>query len=298
MTVGILFLLAALAGFGLLGIFHKVADHPDCRPKIIAVILLFWGGVLTTVYTALFQEKGLSFPPEVLSIGALGGVFSGLALLAFQTGLRHGKISTSWLVINLSMSVPILLSVFAFREEVSPIKAGGILLVLAAIILMWRDKRLDMDKAALDGKSPVLNRRSKWLPLMLLAFVANGLAASSQKILVESGAGEYAWQFYIVLYWAGFALMAVLSLLREGWPNRREFQTAFVMAICSVLGNVSLTLALNHGVPGSVAFPVGNGGSLTLVVLAGVLFFRERIHRVGVLGILFGISAIIILVLA
>jgi drug/metabolite transporter (DMT)-like permease len=298
MTIGFFFLLAALAGFGLLGIFHKVADHPDCRPKIIAVILLFWGGVLTTVYTALFHEKGLSFPPEVLSIGALGGIFSALALFAFQTGLRHGKISTSWLVINLSMSVPILLSIFAFREDVNLVKVGGILLVLAAIVLMWRDKRLDMDKAALEGKTPALNRKSKWLPLMLLAFVANGFAASSQKVLVEAGAGEYAWQFYIVLYWAGFALMAVLSLMREGWPNRREFVVALIMGVCSVAGNVSLTLALNHGVPGSVAFPVGNGGSLTLVVLAGVLFFRERVHRVGALGIACGISAIIILVLA
>jgi hypothetical protein len=34
------------------------------------------------------------------------------------------------------------------------------------------------------------------------------------------------------------------------------------------------------------------------VVLAGVLFFREKIHPVGIAGIICGISAILILVLA
>ena len=31
---------AAAAGFGLLGIFHKVADHPNCRPRMVTMLLL------------------------------------------------------------------------------------------------------------------------------------------------------------------------------------------------------------------------------------------------------------------
>lgn len=292
MTIGYLLLIASLLGFGMLGIFHKVADHPSCRPRIIATILLFWGGLLTTLWTAFFEPKGLHFPKEVLLIGTVGGIFSSLALFTFQAGLKHGKISTSWLVINLSMSIPILLSIFLFDEKINWIKGIGILLVLNAILFMWRDKKLDLDKAM----SGTINK-SKWLPLMILAFVANGLAAGSQKVLVERGFGDFAWQFYIVLYWAGFLLMLLLSLLKEGMPNRREFGTAFVMGLCSVAGNVALVLALARNVPGSVAFPVGNGGSLTLVVLAGVLFFKEHVNPIGRLGIACGLSAILLLVM-
>ena len=294
MTVGYLLLILSLLGFGMLGIFHKVADHPTCRPRIIAVILLFWGGVLTTLWTAFFEPKGLHFPKEVLVIGAIGGIFSSLALFTFQAGLKHGKISTSWLVINLSMSIPILLSIFLFNEKINWIKGVGIFLVINAIVLMWRDKKIDLDKAS---AHPITTDKSKWLPLMILAFLANGLAAGSQKVLVERGFGDFAWQFYIVLYWAGFALMLVLSLLKEGMPNRREFGTAFVMGVCSVAGNVALVLALARNVPGSVAFPVGNGGSLTLVVLAGVLFFKEQVHPIGRIGIACGLSAILLLVM-
>lgn len=298
MALGYLLLLTSLMAFGMLGIFHKVADHPKCRPKMIAVILLFWGGVLTTLYTLQFDSKGLHFPPKVLLIGCAGGLIAGLALFVFQTGLKFGKISTSWLIINLSMSIPILLSILLFHEKITSAKELGIVLVFAAIVLMWWDKKADMETSGANPANTSMVNTAKWLPLMLLSFLGNGLAASSQKVLVESGAADYTWQFYIVLYWSGFILMALISVLREPWPNVRELATGLVMAVCSVAGNVSITLALGHKVPGAIAYPVGNGGSLTLVILAGVLFFKERVNKIGMAGIACGICAILILVMA
>jgi drug/metabolite transporter (DMT)-like permease len=299
MTTGHLFLVGSLLGFGLLGIFHKVADHPSCRPRVIALILLFWAGVLTALYTAFNDPHGLHFPPKVIAIGALGGLCSSMALFTFQTGLKHGKISTSWLIINLSMSLPIVISIFVFSEKLNVSKLVGILLVLTAIVLMWKDKKADLDKAGpATPQATAPGRHRKWLVFMMLAFVFNGLAASSQKVLVEAGAGDYTWQFYNVLYTAGFLLMAVFTLAGRHLPNLRELATGFIMALCSIAGNVLLTLALAHNVPGSVAFPVGNGGSLTLVVLAGVLFFKEHVSSAGFVGIACGLTAILVLIMS
>jgi drug/metabolite transporter (DMT)-like permease len=297
MPVGYIFLLGSLIGFGLLGIFHKVGDHPNCRPRVLAFVLLFWGAILTTVYTSLFIPNSLKFPPKVLMIGAAGGLFSSLALFVFQTGLRFGKISTSWLVLNLSMSVPILISLVFFNEKLNWIKIIGVLLVLSAIVMLWRDKKFDLDKSAADTGGFTSGRHFTWLLLMVLAFVFNGLAATSQKVLVEAGQGDYTWQFYIILYSIGFVLMATLTAVGKHLPNRRELLTGFIMALCSIAGNVLLTLALGHGVAGAVAFPVGNGGCLTLVVLAGVLFFKEKVHPIGRAGIACGICAILLLVM-
>jgi drug/metabolite transporter (DMT)-like permease len=296
MSLGHIFLIGSLLGFGLLGIFHKVGDHPNCRPRVLASVLLFWGGALTTAYTWFFTTTGLHFPPRVVLIGIAGGLFSSLALFFFQTGLKHGKISTSWLVLNLSMSVPILASLLFFNEKLNWIKVVGILLVLLAILMLWKDKKIDLEKTGTDAVSDP-SHHAKWLLLMVLAFVCNGLSASSQKVLVEAQFSDYTWQFYVVLYWTGFVVMATLTALGKTRPNSREFRTGAVMAVCSIAGNVLLTLALGHGVEGAIAFPVGNGGSLTLVVLAGVLFFKERVHPIGRLGIACGICAILLLVM-
>ena len=56
--------------------------------------------------------------------------------------------------------------------------------------------------------------------------------------------------------------------------------------------------ALDNQVPGSVAYPVGNGGSLFLVVLAGVLLFKEDVNRVGIAGIAVGVAAVLVLILS
>lgn len=306
MNPGYPLLILGLIAFGSLGIFHKVADHPECRPKMTAVILLFWGGVLTTLFTVLNSKygiieskvNGLEFPPKVLLIGTCGGVIASLALFVFQTGLKHGKISTSWLIINLATSIPILLSIFLFDEKMNRWKTLGIILVLTAVVMLWLDKKIDLQNEGLEKNTLSTSQTSKWLPLMMLAFVGQGLAASSQKVLVEAKAGDYVWQFYIILYWSGFLVMTLLTLLRGAWPNRRELVTGFVMAVCSVVGNVSITMAMEKKVQGVIAYPVSNGGSLSIVVLAGVLFFREKIHPVGIGGIVCGIAAILILVLA
>jgi drug/metabolite transporter (DMT)-like permease len=48
-------------------------------------------------------------------------------------------------------------------------------------------------------------------------------------------------------------------------------------------------------VPGNVAFPISNGGSLFVVVIAGVALFRERIGAYGIAGCTLGAIAILLL---
>jgi drug/metabolite transporter (DMT)-like permease len=297
MSIGYIMLLGALLGFAMLGIFHKVADHPSCRPRAIALTLFFWAGIFTGFYTLIHDPNGLHIPPKVLFIGSAGGLLSAIAIFTFQTGLKFGKISTSWLVLNLSMSVPVLISIFFFEEKLNWIKITGIALVLIAILMMWRDKKIDLEKAGIDSAGHASGQHTKWLSLMIFAFLCNGLSASTQKILIEAGEKDYTWQFYTTLFCTAFLITAAFSLMTRNFPHKRELATGFVMAIGSVAGNVLITLALGHGVEAAVAFPVGNGGSLTLVVLAGVLFFKERVHPAGRIGIVCGICAILLLVM-
>jgi drug/metabolite transporter (DMT)-like permease len=292
MAIGYLLLFASIIAFGLLAIFHKVADHPECRPKMTAMLLNFWGGILAVLYTISFDDKGLQFPPKVLLIGSVTGVIAALTLFVFQTALKYGKISTSWLIINLTVAVPVLLSIFLFNERISSAKGIGVVLVFVAMILLWLDKKRDLQKAGLE--KPGTAEKSKWLPLMIITFIGQGLASSSQKVLVEAKVADYVWQFLVVLYGAGFVTMLLLCIMRETWPNRREFSTALIMAGRSVVGNAAMTMALKT-VKGSIAYPASNG-SLIMVVLAGVLFFREKIHPVGIAGIICGISAILVLI--
>jgi drug/metabolite transporter (DMT)-like permease len=69
-----------------------------------------------------------------------------------------------------------------------------------------------------------------------------------------------------------------------------------LMALCSLSGTAALAYALgNYHIPGNIAFPISNGGSLFVVILGGVLLFRERLGLYGLGGCVLGTFAIVLL---
>ena len=147
MHLGHLFLGMALLALGLIGIFHKIADQYRCRPRAISVSIFFWAGLFTVVYiiatgkTALVGET----PGKLYLVAGVCGFLAAAAILAFQAGLRYGKgkIATSWVVINLSTALPTILSIVIYKEAVSPWKIVGLILVVVAVLLLWKDKQID-----------------------------------------------------------------------------------------------------------------------------------------------------------
>ncbi len=147
MHLGHLFLGMALLALGLIGIFHKIADQYRCRPRAISVSIFFWAGLFTVVYiiatgkTALVGET----PGKLYLVAGVCGFLAAAAILAFQAGLRYGKgkIATSWVVINLSTALPTILSIAIYKEAVSPWKIVGLILVVVAVLLLWKDKQID-----------------------------------------------------------------------------------------------------------------------------------------------------------
>src|SRR5687768_7222272 len=111
---GSVFLIFALFSLSGLGICHKVADFYRCKPSAVSVMLFFWAGAVLwgyTVFKVLSAHVGL-FPPftaNAVAVAVFCGACAGIAILTFQIGVRYGRISTSWLVINLSTIVPAVL---------------------------------------------------------------------------------------------------------------------------------------------------------------------------------------------
>jgi multidrug transporter EmrE-like cation transporter len=136
-----------------------------------------------------------------------------------------------------------------------------------------------------------------WLILMLIAFLFNGCEAFGVRVLAGMGFADSSTNQYLLYYYlGGFLCIGVPLLLKRSWPNKTEICIGGLMALCSISGTLSLAWALGHyKVPGNVAFPISNGGSLFVVVIAGVALFRERIGAYGIAGCTLGAIAILLL---
>src|SRR4051794_10083636 len=107
-----------------------------------------------------------------------------------------------------------------------------------------------------------------WLVLMLIAFIFNGCAAFGLRILAGMGlTGSYTYQYLLYFYLGGSLFMGVFLVAKRVFPNRSEIGMGALMALCSISGTASLAYALgNYNIPGNIAYPISNGGSLFVVV--------------------------------
>lgn len=137
---------------------------------------------------------------------------------------------------------------------------------------------------------------SKWLQLMLIAFVANGLGPFGLKMMAEKGLSEqYHYQYLLLWYLGGLLFGMGWFLATRGKFQSREFLMSFGIAVGSFGGQLFSLLALERNVPGYIVFPMTTGGNLFLVAAAGVLLFREKIGPYGIAGILTGIASLVLL---
>src|SRR5437867_10374004 len=137
-----LYLLIAVCSLGMLGVLHKVADHRRCRPTAINLFLFFWAGVLLAgVSWIRYGPAAFIVPKPALLVAGACGICASVAILNFQHAVRYGKISTSWLLINLSTAVPTVLSIVIYREHVNVKRAFGLGLATIALFLLWYERR-------------------------------------------------------------------------------------------------------------------------------------------------------------
>lgn len=140
MSEGYLYTLLGLLGFSALGVFHKLADTLKCRPSPVNALLYGWSLVFLTI-SLLMRGGDWQTPSGVATLALPFGVSASIAILAFQSGIRHGDIATSWLAINLSSGLPTLASILIYHEPVGLKRAIALSLIPLSMALLWKDKR-------------------------------------------------------------------------------------------------------------------------------------------------------------
>lgn len=134
---------------------------------------------------------------------------------------------------------------------------------------------------------------------MIIAFVLNGLSPFGLRILADQGlASQHTKGYLIFWYLSGLCFVLVLFLRAARRPTVKEMIVGAVLGFFSVCGQTFLGLALSRGLVGNVVYPVTLAGGLLIVVLSGVLVFKEQIGKAGIAGIALGIFSLALLSLS
>ena len=106
MALAYLFAVLAMLSIGVLGILSKLADRLGCTPLNTTLVLFGGSAVFMGFYVGLIQRASLIPPAFVTGTALAFGAIAVLAFWVFLFGLQFGKITSSWIFMNLSAVVP------------------------------------------------------------------------------------------------------------------------------------------------------------------------------------------------
>jgi multidrug transporter EmrE-like cation transporter len=267
-------------GFGQL---FKWAQQRGCHvPAALAVNYL----TLSTLLGIFFLARSdLSIQSAVLEVGLVTGTCFIIAMLIMTTALSLVRVGTVLTAFRMAMLIPIAASVLIWGETASPLQALGIVLALAALVLMTRTRA--------DGGSASKMSRLGQMALIFMVFCGQGGSMTCLRWVRYAGLEDQLLKVIMVTGFTAGALGTVFLLVRRIRPSRTDISMGVLIGVYNLIALIALLTALNH-VPGTVFFPLLGCTVVTLDNLAAHFFWQERLDRAAFLGVGLALTAILI----
>ena len=229
--------------------------------------------------------SALKMDGKVILLALGGSLATCVFLVSWLIAMRKNAYMTVEAFVLASMLVPVLLKLFFYGEGVGVFQWIGLAILLFSVVLMSIYNNQTKGKLTLLG-----------LGLLLIVCIANGLNSFTQNIFKqEFGAfSAAAFNFYVYVFSA--VILGIVYLCVKEPPkdetkedkeplfDRVKLLYIAVMAVCLFCNSYFITLA-NGYLPAVKLNPLLNVSSLLIGVFLSVVFFKEKLRKVSVIGI-------------
>lgn len=201
-------------------------------------------------------------------LGAITGLIYLASLSANGYSIHKNGAILSSVFTRLGVLVPILLSVTLFGERPTLLQGAGVMLAVAAAVVM----------NGLPHKTADSGRENKvYLLPLVLTLLLNGTADAMSKVFNQLGRrqDDGLFMFYIFLF-AGLATLVLLS--RERRPlTKRDVFFGILAGMPNFLSSRLLLAALAE-LPAFLVYPSYSVGVILVISIASFFLFRERLN--------------------
>jgi len=247
--------------------------------------MLLGFSVLLKFDFARFQENNSWMPFGV----ALGILFILMFFLLGKSSQKAG-ISVTTLANKLSLVFPVIFSLIYFNEEITILKYTGLVLAILAVLLTIYKK--DVKKTSLS-----------LIALPLLIFFGSGLIDSLIKYVqaVQISAGQAA-EFSCFVFFVSFLCGVVISVFNGSNKNKWVHAPTLLLGALLGLANFgSLYFIINalnkSNLESSLVFALNNMSIVALSAIIGAFFFKEKLNKFNIAGIILAILSLYILLI-
>ena len=236
------------------------------------------------VFAALYVRDTGFFPKHselghTLILGMIGGAVYLAGFVLLQLNIKRSGVVLSSAFMKLGLIVPMIISVFFFKEEPTAFQLFGFAVAIAAIIVMNSER----------GSSD-----SKFHVGLILLLLGGGFADAMSKIYDETGVPELSALFLFYIFFTAF-LFCVLIIIRKGLrfePN--DLKYGALVGIPNFFSSRFLLSSLDS-VSAVIVYPTFSVGTMLVVTLVGITFFGERLRKNQWLALFMILAALLLL---
>ncbi len=250
-------------------------------------VFLFGGIISLTAMLFFIISSGfkLSFTTAFLPYSVAFGISYAAANIGIVYSLRFGSMAISTLVVSYSLLIPTAYGVLVLNDDLSNLAYIGIALLLISIFLL-NAKKIDM-KFSL-----------KWIVCIIIAFIGNGMCSTVQKMEQLQFDGAYKSEFMIAALLISAGALLIMAALQKGQNGKKDLIECVKLAGISGIANgvVNLFVMLLTGtLPNAILFPSISGGGIVLSFIIALFIYKEKLHKMQILGYVLGVLSVILL---
>ncbi len=236
----------------------------------------------------LFSLNGftLTLNTEVVFWGVCYGITQALFVLFKTLAMGSGPVSVTTLIGNFSLLVSTAFSIIAWSEPFTAFDIVGIIVLLFSIFLCTYKKNNADYKKSWKYFTVFFFIFAACVGIVFKAFGKSAARGNCSDMMLVAAMVMVISYFFLSLFTGGLVLRKTLSA-----DPKILIILALLCGICSC-GYNRLNIYLAGEIDAVIFFPGFNGGVILLSALAGVLFLREKLSKMQIIGILSGAAAI------
>ncbi|MDO4522784.1 MAG: SMR family transporter [Eubacteriales bacterium] len=236
--------------------------------------------IFCTVFAAL-NTGAANFRIEKSSIGL--GIIQGILYLTgfilYQYNIQKNGVVLSATFMKLGVLVPTLASIFLFKEQPTALQILGVGLSIFAIVFINYEKgtqRFHLKKA------------------LIILLIVGGMTDIMAKVYEQYGDPMRKEQFIFYTFLVAMILCIALAGYKKEKITKNDILCGIVIGIPNYFSAIFLLRAV-HYVLATIAYSTYSVATIACTTIAGVLFFKEKLSKRQMLGLMVILTALVCL---
>ena len=273
-----IYLILAILSSMLISVLMRVSEK---YAKNNVTMLAF--NYLMCAIMAAFYTRGAQFTTDGIGFAVVTGIISGAlylgSFMVLQWNIRKNGVVLPATFMRLGVIVPTVLAVVLFGEKPGIMQVVGVLIALAAIVIIQY------------SKSGEKRRATAGLIFLLLC---GGVTDTTAKIYDHWGNPALESYFLLFIFIVALLLSIAVVAYKKQSVTVADAVFGMLIGIPNYFSARFLLLSLG-AVPAVVAYPTYSVGTIVMITLAGLVIFREKLNRQRIIGLVMILCALALL---